>query len=313
MRVGVIVLNYNGKDDTLLCIASLKKQTYSDIEIILVDNGSKDTTGFRELGVCFIENKDNLGFAEGNNVGIRVAMDKKVDAYFLLNNDTEIEPDCIEKLVAFSKKHPNSILGARLLHFNERSKIDHLGGFWNPKTANFDLIAHRSIFDQTLHGNPIVCDFVCGAAFFIPNKVLQATGFLEPTFFLIWEESDFCMRAGRLGFSSIYCPEAIVYHKISSSFTGGKPHTKYYWWRNRLLFMKRNLTNKEYYFTLLTTISREIFHIFKLYCIKSIEKTVLKKPVPEKKIAALKLYKASIRGFCHYFLGKLGKDSNCAK
>ena len=139
MKIAVIVLNYNGKEDTLLCIASIKKQTYPNIEIILVDNGSQDITGFKELGVSFIQNKENLGFAEGNNVGIRVAMEKKVGAYFLLNNDTEIEPDCIEKLVAFSKLHPDHILGARLMHFNERGKIDHLGGFWNAKTANFDL------------------------------------------------------------------------------------------------------------------------------------------------------------------------------
>ena len=71
MRVAVIVLNFNRKEDTLLAIASLKKQTYQNLEIVLIDNGSKDISGFKELGITFIENGKNLGFAEGNNVGIR--------------------------------------------------------------------------------------------------------------------------------------------------------------------------------------------------------------------------------------------------
>ena len=302
MRVAVIVLNFNRKEDTLLAIASLKKQTYQNLEIVLIDNGSKDISGFKELGITFIENGKNLGFAEGNNVGIRRA---KADAYFLLNNDTEIEPDCIERLVDFSTKHPKAIIGARLLLFADRERIDHLGGVWNEKTANFDLIANGEIFDENKHMKPIECDFVCGAAFFIPKEIIERIGLLESSFFLIWEESDFCMRAKGAGFSSIYCPSAIVYHKVSSSFSGGKPHIKYYWWRNRLLFIQRNLVWRKYY----KLISQEIAHLLKLYIIKSCEisfRTILRMKITPKKRETLNYYRASLKGIFHYFLGRFG-------
>lgn len=196
------------------------------------------------------------------------------------------------------------------MQFHNRARMDHLGGFWNTKTANFDLIGANADFDINKHGSSIVCDFVCGAAFFIPTPLLQKIGFLEPSFFLIWEESDFCMRAKKEGYPSIYCPEAIVYHKVSSSFSGGKPHTKYYWWRNRLLFMKRNLPSKDYIALMRGRIVKEIFHIAKLYSIKSLQIKFLSlfhRPVRKNKEAEVKLYKASLAGIFDYFRGHFGR------
>ncbi len=288
MHVTVIVLNWNGKADTMHCLEALHRQTYKEMSIIVVDNGSTD--GSAELihqtypTLDLIVNADNLGFAEGNNVGIRHALDKGTDAIFLLNNDTDIDPECIEKLVHFSVEHPNAILGARLCRFDERDRLDHLGGFWNGAHANFNLISSGSSFDHNKHGHPISCDFVCGAALFAPTAIWKDVGHLEKRYFLIWEESDFCVRAKAKGYEVIYCPDAIVYHKISNSFVGGKPHTQYFWWRGRLLFMRRNLKKGQYATAIREVIIPELRHILKLYLLKSAQMTLskaLRRKIPE--------------------------------
>ncbi|MCF7852389.1 MAG: glycosyltransferase family 2 protein [Simkaniaceae bacterium] len=308
MSVAVLILNWNGKEDTLECLASLDRQTYRNIHPIVVDNGSVDDScrAIREAypAITLIENHANLGFAEGNNVGIRFALEHNYAFIFLLNNDTSIDPHCIEAFVQFSQKHPQAILGARLCQYHDRTKLDHLGGYWNPNTLNFDLIAQGDEAFLPQYDSPITCDFVCGAAFFAPRDLFIAVGLLESRFFLIWEESDLCARAQKAGFDSIYCPKAIVYHKVSHSFVGGKPHTYYFWWRNRLLWIQRNLPKDERKRAFYRILIPEIAHILKLYLIKSLSIPFSQSPVQRRK--QCKLYRAALRGIWDYTRQKFG-------
>ena len=275
MKVYIVILNWNGKKDTLDCLASLKKQTFKNFETIVVDNGSSDDSCTeikkRFPDVTLIPTGKNLGFAGGNNVGISHALTQECDAIFLLNNDTEIDSKCVEEFVKQSKQMPNAILGGCLTQFYDRTKYDHIGGMWNDETANFDLIGAGETICDDKYQKPRHFDFVCGASMFIPRRIWEEVGLLEPKFFLIWEESDYCAHALKQQYEVYYCPKAIIYHKVSASFVGGKPHTHYFWWRNRLFYMKRNLSYKKYQALMVKVIVPELSHILKLYILKSFQ------------------------------------------
>lgn len=274
MNICIIILNFNGKKDTIECIESLKKLNHSSFEILVVDNGSVDNSlsDIKKIypDILYLDNKKNLGFAEGNNKGIEFAL-KKFDAILILNNDTIVDQSLLFHFETFSKKHPKSILGAKVYQYYQRDTLDHLGGLWNNQTAQFDLIGanfkeHHQSFEK-----PLDLDYVCGCALFARTEVFHDIGFFDPRFFLFWEESDFCFRAKQKGYDILFCPKAKLWHKVSASFTGGKPHTTYFWWRNRLLWMEKNLKKRTFLFCILKTITPEIFKLLRHRFLKKIQ------------------------------------------
>lgn len=236
MSLYVIILNWNGKADTLTCLEALAPQTPN---IVVVDNGSSDNSVavIKKVfpDVKLIVTSKNLGYAGGNNVGIEYALGQGADLVLLLNNDTIPAPNFIASLQKAA--HPTKILGAYPLRFNEPELLDHLGGIWDEKTATFTLVGQNEPkgfkTDKPL-------DYVCGCSILIPRQVFEAVGLLEPKFFLFWEEADLCWRARQAGFDIEVCYDAHLLHKVSASFTGGKPHKIYFSWRGRLLFIERN-------------------------------------------------------------------------
>lgn len=305
-KVAIILVNYNGKDDTLECLESLQHIDYKNFEIIVVDNGSKESL-VKEVSpkypdVKIIETKENLGFSEGNNVGIRYALEKGHDFYFLLNNDTIVDKNLITELVKAAKKNPlGGVFGAKIFRYHDPSTIDHFGGVWNLNTVQFDSIGcgqKDEGFDQCR-----TVDYVCGCAFFIRKKVIEKIGGLEPSYFLIWEEADYCYQAKKVGFSSISVPQAKVYHKVSSSFTGGKPQLEYFWWRNRLLWLQRNgIMIPPYKKALLFQHLKVLRH----FLLKAL---LLPFSLPSNKkirLAKARRYKAKVRGIFDYYRGKFG-------
>lgn len=268
-KIAIIILNWNGKSDTLACLDSIQQLTYPHIEVIVVDNGSTDDSvaALRNRLLVFssgtlLETGENLGYAEGNNVGIRYAMDHKADFLFLLNNDTIVAPDILERFLEQFQSSPHvGILGAKIFLYDQRDTLDHLGGMWNPKRGEFDFIGLRQSADA--FQTPQELDYACGAGLMIKRSVIETIGLLEPRFFLIWEESDFSFRARRAGFSTLSCPTAKLWHKVSASFVGGKPHSTYFWWRNRLLWIERNCSLKEKWSLYFRVLIPEIFRMLK--------------------------------------------------
>lgn len=314
-KIAIILVNYNGKSDTIECLSSLEKLSYSNYEIIIIDNGSKDDSVNTILGlyphVALIETKKNLGFAEGNNVGIRYAIEKGAQYFLLLNNDTIVDPQMLTYfLISIKRKKDAGILGAKIYNYSKPNTIDHLGGLWNPKKAEFESLANNFIEDDQTYEKMQQVDYVCGCAFFITKQLIEKIGFLEPKFFLIWEETDYCYRAKRKGFKTYTCPKAKVWHKISSSFSGGKPQMHYFWWRNRLLWIERNLEFSEKKSLYFSPILMEIFKTIKLRWIKAIELKLLKFFHKDRDLSLkeqkLKRYQAGTRGILHYFLRKFG-------
>jgi len=247
-KISIILLNWNGKKDTLECLASLQKVRYPNFQAIVVDNGSTDVSipAFRAAypDLPILENGANLGFAGGNNPGIEWALRHHAEWILLLNNDTTVAPDFLSAFLAAAKEQPKAkIFGAKILRYNQPDIIDHLGGFWNPQVGEF--ISPDSGEPDHPYFNMRAADYVCGAALLMHRSVPETIGLLEPKFFLFWEESDFCYRAKKAGLEVWTAPEAKIWHKVSSSFTGGKPHMHYFWWRSRLLWIDRNCTPEE--------------------------------------------------------------------
>ena len=221
MRVAIIIVNWNGKRDTLQCLQSLSKETYTDKEIIIVDNGSTDGSveAIKEAypKCTILAELTNIGFAAGNNKGIEEAFHRGADAVILLNNDTTVAADLISSFLSTAIHYPSAILGARIYQMHNPATLDHLGGNWNKATGNFDLIGKgESALDYTVS---IPMDYACGCAMFIPSCILRRVGLLDGNYFLYWEDSDFCFRAKRLGHETRLCPHAMVWHIGSSSMT----------------------------------------------------------------------------------------------
>ena len=250
MKVAIILLNYNGLNDTLECLESVYKIDYQDFEVIVIDNGSSIKPKEHILKnfpqTTVIENKKNLGFSEGCNIGMRYALKNKFPYVLLLNNDTTVDKNILKALTAATLERPaGGIFGTKILSYYEKDKIDNIGAAFSWKTGHFSYLGTGAHKNTAEFCRARQADYVCGGGFFIKSSVIEKIGLLEKDFFLLWEEVDFCYRAQKHGFEIWTVPEALIWHKISASFVGGKIHSDYFWWRGRLLWAKRNLTSKE--------------------------------------------------------------------
>jgi len=246
-KVFTIILNWNGLKDTIECIKSLEKVTYPEHTIIIIDNNSADNFIY-EIKSQFpsytlLTNKSNLGFAEGNNVGIRYAMVNGADYIFLLNNDTTVAPDIIDKLINSAQHYPNAgLLNPKIYFYNDPQRIWSAGGYWDNKAKCFEQFGEGEL-DKGQYDRVKPIDFAIGCAMFIPRVVIERIGLLDKTFFLNYEEIDYCFRIKQAGLYVLYVPEAKLWHKISVSFGGEtSPLKVYYTFRNRLLWANKHLS-----------------------------------------------------------------------
>lgn len=314
--ITIIILNWNGKQDTLACLTSLQESDYKDHRIVLVDNGSHDDSVAciqKEFPhVEIIETKTNLGFAGGNNVALRQVLKTNTDYILLLNNDTVVKPEMLTAFVKRAEEQPDSAWGAKLYLYDLPDTFDHFGGNWDPKSGFFRLIANRQRDDGNAYPDPIEMDYICGAALFAPKRIFEKVGLLEERYFLIWEEADWCMRAKKLGYKMQLCPEAKLFHKVSASFVGGKPHQSYFNCRNRLLFIERNFSGKErcrYLFRILAIEMTRTYKHWQMRCIARRLGLILRKDKPGRK-EKIQNYRAKLCGVRDYVFRRFG---NCPK
>jgi GT2 family glycosyltransferase len=233
VSVLVIVLSYNCKDDTLECIASVIEQTYPNLGLMLVDNASSDgavTTIFNEYpNIALIALSENIGWAGGNNLGIRVALENKYEFVVLLNSDTVLSPTCIELLVKSAQS-----LGPCLLHPAIYYYGVNAGAQLDPSSTD-PQSRERS-------GSELFeLDFAYGACLMVQTDVFRRVGLFDERFFLQLEETDFFFRARKVGFKSFCFTGTRIYHKESRSFGGRRTPVKtYYMVRNTLLITEKH-------------------------------------------------------------------------
>lgn len=253
LRVSIIILNWNGRDDTLACLDSLAALTYPNFQAIVVDNGSTDGSANsikrKFPDIPLIETGANLGFAEGNNVGIRAALEAGADYILLLNNDTIVAPDLLEAFAEAAAHHPDGgMFTAKIYYHAEPTRLWYAGGQWLQDKQCFVHVGIGEIDDGKKYEAVAETDYASGCALFVRAEVINTLGVMDPKFFLTYEETDWCYRARAAGYRILFVPSAKVWHKVSASFGGvNSPLQLYFYSRNILLWAERHLPRSAYW------------------------------------------------------------------
>lgn len=239
-RILIIILCYNGVDDTLACLASLRSVTTAH-DLLVLDNASQDDTQVRVRAafpdIPVLDNGDNLGFAAGNNIGLRYALEHGYEYALLLNNDTEVAPDFLEHMLAVAESDPQiGVVGPKIVYHERPDLIWSAGGEIDWRRGICTL--RNGAADDPAFGRAADVEFVTGCAFLVKRAVLERAGLLDERFFMYFEETEWCVRITRAGFRIVYAPEALVLHKIPLNARFDKEYLAYYMTRNRLLFLR---------------------------------------------------------------------------
>lgn len=208
-KVFVVVLNFNGKDVLNACLSSIFQSDYLNFEVVVVDNCSEDSS-FKQARSSFsrahfIKNPGNLGFSQGNNIGIRYAIEKFADYIFILNNDTVIENSTISSLVHTMEKNPSAGIASPVI-FNIDNSIWFAGGNINWKKMRAE---HLHVIKSDV---PYATEYMSGCAMFVKKEVFKEIGLLDERFFLYYEDTDFSWRSKKHGFDLIIEPAAHITH-----------------------------------------------------------------------------------------------------
>jgi GT2 family glycosyltransferase len=238
-RVGVVVLNWRRPDDILACLRSVSRLDYPDLEVTVVDNasanGSVATIRDEFPHIALVENARNMGFAGGSNQGITRLIGDGAQYVLLLNDDTEIAPDLVWRLVEVAEADPSiGILGPTIYYYGRRSTIWSAGGEVDPDGTTRHLQLDES--DDGLDTAVRDVGYVTGCCMLVSRRVVEALGVLDERFFAYFEEAEWCTRARRAGFRVVHVPSARVWHKIESASRESRPYI-YLMARNRLLYL----------------------------------------------------------------------------
>ena len=229
--VSVIVLNYNAGELLLNCIESIKKSAYKNLEIIVVDNISTD----KSQKICkekypdikLIQNDENFGYCEGNNIGIRKA---RGDFIMILNPDTIVEPNCIRELIFAHEKFGEGLYQPKILSLNEKQVLQSTGNMLH--VFGFGFAKDKGRKDEEVGEEIKKIGYASGTCLFTSKSVLEKVGLLDSFLFLYHDDLDLGWRASQIGINSYYVPKSKIYHVESYSLKWSAK--KFYWLeRNR--------------------------------------------------------------------------------
>jgi GT2 family glycosyltransferase len=222
--VYIIVINFNGWRDTLECLASLQKMSYSNYKILVVDNASQDDSVemLRQHypNLTLISSKKNLGFAGANNLGIKEAQQHQADYVWLLNNDTAVDTYALTALVQKLENDKTvGMCGSNLIYYDKRDFLQaRAGGTYHKWIgATFHVCENEKVADSVdATAVEAKLDYLVGASMLVRASLIQQIGLMPEHYFLYYEDVDWGLRAkavSRLG----YAPDSWVYHKVGSS------------------------------------------------------------------------------------------------
>ena len=236
--VAIVILNWNGRDDTLRCLDSLKAHT-SEATIVVVDNGSTDDSvsaiheAHPELEV--IEAGDNLGYAGGNNLGIVWALDRGFEIVGVLNNDTVVEPGWLEPLIAEITRDPANAVTAPIIRYLDGEDIWFAGSRFD-EHRGFYVHATVTIAPQATLETPALT----GCALFAHRNLWERVGLFDESFFLIFEDADWSQRVADAGGRQLVVAGSNIRHAVSASFVASASGVgTYYFARNGLRHLRR--------------------------------------------------------------------------
>ena len=266
MKLAVILVNYNGKDYNEACIESVRANRINgEVQIIVVDNASGDGSMQilreryeKEEQTELVELDENYGFSYANNVGIRRAKAWGADAVLLLNNDTEIEKDMLQELLACAGRHPGSMIVPKICYSDDRKRIWSAGGSVSPVVQK---VRHIGLDEEDRGQYDEECRtlFATGCCLLLPMGVIDQAGLLDERFFLYYEDTEYSFRLRELGIDIYYCPQAVMYHKVGASSKGAdSPLCAYYIARNWLLCNRLRLGRRYPLFLVYYVINRTV-------------------------------------------------------
>ena len=266
--VSIITVNYNQAKVTCELLKSLSNISYRNTEIIVVDNASSEgTTLIRNQfpGVKLICSDKNLGFAGGNNLGLKSAHGKYI---LFINNDVEVSPNFLEPLVArLSHLDTTAAVSPKIKYFTPGTTIQYAGSYAvNPFTLRNTHIGTGEV-DHGQYNEPRLTSYAHGACMLVKKSVIDLIGSMDEHFFLYYEEQDWCERMNRNGFHIFYVPQSEVYHKESMSTGKNSPLKTYYLSRNRILFARKNFKGIQFLISMLyltfISVPKNSFSLFK--------------------------------------------------
>lgn len=256
--VSIICINYKNSSVTCELLDSINLLSYKNVEIIVVDNESTTDISHQFANiipkVIYIRSENNLGFAGGNNLGILRATGEFL---FFVNNDTELTVDCIQPLIALLKSNATIGIVSPQINFFFNKQIIQYAGFTeiNPYTGrNVGIGYLEKDIGQYKVAKPT--SFAHGAAMMIPKHAIEKIGLMPEIYFLYYEELDWCCKFKNAGFQIYFEPQSLIYHKESVSVGVFSPLKIFYNTRNRILFMRRNVSKLEYVIFII------FYHIF---------------------------------------------------
>lgn len=272
-RITILILTWNGLEDTIKCLESVKKLAYHNFDVVVVDNHSDKPENeilkekFGDM-IEVLRTDKNLGYAGGNNQGIKYILDhKKSDYIFIINNDTILQSEVLKNLISCIDEK-TGVCGPKINYYHDKNKIQSLGGKINFYSGKFKDIKEdrKECFDV---------DYIVGAAMLVKTEAIRDLGLFKEEYFTYVEDVELCTRIKKAGFRVVSCPKAVIWHKEYASQKNSE-NTDYYLTRNRLKFMKEhaNLMQKiifSIYFYFFTVPKRILYHEYIESLIKAIK------------------------------------------
>jgi len=252
--VSIITLTWNSYEVTLECLLTLRKLDYPNFEVIVVDNGSTDGSQeqlAREFpDVQLICNPTNLGFAGGNNVAIRDALARNPAYLLLLNNDTIVAPNFLSEMIRAAETDPAiGLANPKILYHEPADRIWYAGGSYK---RGWSFAKHFGVnrTDNGKYNQACEVSFATGCALLVKTEIVRKIGLLDESFFLGFEDLDWCVRAQDAGFKAIYVPSAVVWHRTGwvTRKNLGKPLRDFYYVKNSVLLARKHLEARHWPF-----------------------------------------------------------------
>ena len=242
--VSIIILNYNAGNLLLNCVDSVFKSTYPNFEVLVVDNISTDNSHVvckkKFEKIHLIENKENLGYCEGNNVGIRNANGEFV---VILNPDTIVEPNWLNHLMSAYNEFGEGLYQPKFFSLNEKHVLQSTGNMIH--IFGFGFAKDKGKIDDEKMESVEKINYASGTCLFTSKIVLDKIGLLDPFLFLYHDDLDLGWRAAHIGINSFYVPKSIIYHAESYSIKWSSK--KFYWLeRNRKYCLLTHYSKETY-------------------------------------------------------------------
>jgi GT2 family glycosyltransferase len=247
LRLGVVTVTYNSANVLGDFIDSVLAQTFEEFHLYAIDNASSDASvelleRIADARVTIVRNRDNLGVAEGNNQGIRLSLDAGCSHVLLLNNDTRFGPSLFADLVQIAVDGGHEIVAPKIYYDGDPARIWFAGGRFLPSRG----YSAEHVGDRQLDRGQFDVDGVIGysptCCLLVAADVFRKVGIMDASYFVYYDDADFCFRACRAGVKIWYAPRAHLFHKVAA-LTGGaeSPFSARMGVRNKIYFLRKHL------------------------------------------------------------------------